>query len=120
MMSLEAHRSFEKQFSQSQMSGTLSPGWGASWGVGTGYHLKSWRFGATVNWIYEDPIEIRGSFSSVGALERYATSTFSVSYFPNDDWSGAVSYSDQTLIGSPLNTSLGKGFALNLQRRWSR
>lgn len=119
--SLEVHRSLSKNISNSQITGTLKPGWGSNFSLGGGYNVKDYRFGSSISWTYEDPIDVEGpQGTSQGSIERYATAAFTVSYLWNDDWSGTINYSDQTLFGSPLNTSLGRGVALQLQRKWSR
>lgn len=118
--SLEIHKSFSKSVAKNEFEGTLEPGWGGNIGFGAGYNLKSLRIGGNVTWTYEDPIKVVGTTSSPGSLERYATFTISASYLLNDDWAGTLSYSDQTLVGNPVNTSLGKTLAVNIQRRWSR
>lgn len=118
--SLEVHRSFTKSVSNSQTQGTLEPGFGGNLGLGGGYNLAFFRLGGAVTWTYEDPIDIRGNTSSNGLPERYATAVASASYLASDEWAGTLSYSDQTLFGSPVNTSLGKTVALMVQRRWGR
>ena len=118
--SLEAHRGFEKPVSNSQIQGTLQPGFGGSFAIGAGYNTAHWRWGSSISWTYEDPISIRGTPNIDGASERFATATASASYLANDDWAGTLSYADQTLFGSPVNTSLAKSVALQVQRRWGR
>lgn len=118
--SLEIHRSFQKTVSNSQIQGRLEPGYGGTLGLGGGYNTKSWRFGGAMNWVYEDPIHLQSDFPMQGSVERYGTLLASASYMANDDWAGTLSYYDQTLIGNPVNTSLGRGVALQLQRRWAR
>ncbi|MBL7670865.1 MAG: hypothetical protein JNM39_10300 [Bdellovibrionaceae bacterium] len=119
--SLELHRAFEKQVNNSQISGTLKPGFGGNFGVGVGYNLQSFRLGSSLTWTHEDPAVFENSFGvSPGTQERYATGALSASYIPNDDWTGTLSYSDQTLFGDPLNTSLGRALAIQLQHHWQR
>lgn len=120
MTSFEIHRSFEKHYSNSQVSGNLKPGFGGIFSMGGGYNLRSWRYGTAITWTYEDPIRIQGANSGIRPLERYATGTFSLSYMASERWAGTLSYSDQTLFGNPVNTSLGRTLALQLQRRWGR
>ncbi len=121
-VSLEAHRSFGKEVSSSQFSGKLEPGYGGNLGIGLGYNIKDYRFGSSVTWAYEDAVKTSSNSgsSNEGSIERYAAGVLSASYMASDEWSGTFSYSDQTLFGSPVNTSLGKGVALQIQRRWGR
>jgi hypothetical protein len=119
-VSVDAHRSFAKSVDNSSLHARLEPGFGGNWGFGGGYNWRFLRVGTSLIWTYEDPIKIKGSLDSEGSLERYATGVVALSYIPSNEWSAALSYSDQTLFGSPLNTSLGKTVALQVQRRWSR
>lgn len=120
LTSLDVHRSFGKSVSTSQIQGKLKPGWGGNLGLGAGYNTKSLRFGGSLVWTYEDPIALDGPSPSTGSLERYATALASLSFLASPEWSTTVSYSDQTLFGSPVNTSLGRGLQLQVQRRWER
>lgn len=117
---LEIHRSFDKEISGSQMQGTVKPGYGGSFGLGAGYNTALWRFGSSLTWNYEDPIDIEGSLSVKGSIERYATATASASYMIDSELAGTLSYSDQTLIGAPVNTSLARTVSLLVQKRWLR
>lgn len=118
--SLEIHRSFSKSVFNSQIQGSLVPGFGGNLGLGGGYNLHSIRIGGSLTWAYEDPIDVRGIGSSKGFPERHTTALLSASYLTSDEWAGTLSYSDQTLFGSPVNTSLGKSVVLMVQRRWGR
>lgn len=119
--SVEIHKSFEKHVENSSLNGSLRPGFGGNLGLGIGYNLKDYRIGSGVTWTYEDPVDIETSQQVIeGSIERYATAVASLSYLANDDWSGTMTYSDQTLFGNPVNTSLGRGLALQVQRRWGR
>lgn len=120
--SLEIHHSFEKEIQQSYFQGILKPGLGGNLGLGLGYNFKGYRLGSSVNWTYEDPIDSKSRTGLVenGAVERYATAVVSLSYLASTNWTGTFSYSDQTLFGEPVNTSLGKGFSFQFQKRWNR
>jgi hypothetical protein len=117
---IDVHRSFARRFSNSQMSGTLTPGYGGDLGLGAGYNLKDFRIGGAITWTYEDPVDLSGPTSSKGAAQRFATATASLSYLMPDDWAATLTYSDQTLFGSPLNTTLARGVLLLLQKRFPR
>lgn len=99
---------------------SLNPGWGGSLGVGGGYSYKSFRAGANLTWTYEDPIDSEAPQPSKGSAQRFATAALVFSYMPSEEWSGSLSFQDQTLFGAPTNTNLGRGVSLQLQRRWSR
>ena len=119
--SFEFHKSFEKNVNNSTLNGKLVPGFGGSLGVGLGYNFKDYRIGSSLNWAYEDPVDIETNQGRIaGGVERYATAVASLSYLVDPEWSGDLSYSDQTLFGNPMNTSLGRGVAVQVQRRWGR
>lgn len=123
--SIDLHRSFSKPVRNLDMNAEALPGYGGNLAVGLGYNLKDLRFGSSVTWTYEDPIILESknvplTTRSEGTIERYATTQFSISYMANDEWSGTASYTDQTLMGSPINTSLGRGLILQIQKRWMR
>lgn len=117
---LEAHRSFDKRVRTSQLDGTLKPGFGGSVGLGAGYNTASWRFGGSVTWNSEDPVGFEGASALAGAAERSATAALTASFLANDEWAATLSYQDQTWFGDPVNTSLGRGAAVLLQRKWPR
>lgn len=117
---VDLRRSFSRRYEGAATTGRLVPGWGGTAGLGLGYNLGNFRLGPSLNWSYEDPVAVRGTVSSFGIRERYATAQLSASYRYGNEWAGTLSYSDQTLCGSPVNTRLGRGLALMLQRRWLR
>jgi hypothetical protein len=121
-LSLEFHRSFDKNIETSQVSGKVKPGYGSNLGLGLGYNIKDFRIGSGVTWTYEDAVKMssQDGTESSGSIERYATAQANLSYMYSDDLSGTLSYTDQTLFGSPVNTSLGRGIALQLQKKWGR
>lgn len=118
--SIEVHKGFNKTVSNSNLQGTLQPGFGGNFGLGAGYNFKDYRLGSNITWTYEDPIKVDAASISNGTVERYATAALSGSYMYDEEWSGTVSYSDQTLFGNPINTSLGRSLALQIQKRWGR
>jgi hypothetical protein len=120
VLSTETHYSFQKTVDNDQIQGTLKPGWGNNSTVGVGYNTTNFRFGVAASFSYEDPIDIQGQRSSNGLPQRFVTATLMASYLASDDWAGTLSYADQTLLGSPVNTSLSKTISIQVQRRWSR
>jgi len=118
--SMDAHRSFGKEYRNAQASGRLDPGYGGNLGLGAGYSFADFRLGASLTWTYEDAVSAEGSVSSKGALQRIATATASGSYLFSRQWAATLNYSDQTKFGSPSNTSLGKAVTFLAQRRWER
>lgn len=119
-LSAEWHQAFPKPVSNSQMIGNIVPGQGGSFSLGTGYNLNQLRLGTSLAWTYEQAINVEGTTTSNGTEQQYATATASCSYLFADSWAGALSYSDQTIFGEPLNTTLSKSVQISLQKRWAR
>lgn len=121
--SIEIHRSFAKFISTSSFSGRLIPGYGGNLAVGAGFNRQNFRFGAAITWTYEDPMDSASRATGLvtqGGAERFATALASLSYSASELWAGTFSISDQRLFGNPVNTSLGRGLTLQIQRRWNR
>ena len=110
----DVHRSFPRRFDNSLR---LVPGFGGNLGFGGGVNFAALRFGAGLNWSYEDAVR---SNLAPGAPQRFATASLSAAYLLPREISGTLTYLDQTLFGHPLNTSLGRGVAFFLQKRWLR
>ncbi len=118
--SFEFHRSLAKDVDNAQIKGRIKPGFGGAWSVGAGYNIRNLRLGSSLQWNYEDAIQVEGNNSSEGSLQRFATGSLSASYLFEEKWSGTLTYADQTLFGNPTNTTLSRSAAIFLQRRWSR
>ncbi len=115
---IEVHRAFEKTVHTSQIDGKIKPGTGGSLAIGSGYNIQNLRLGASATWNYEDAIQVENS--SGASAQRFATASLLASYVFQDSWAGTLSYADQTLLGSPTNTSLSKTLSISVQKRWSR
>lgn len=120
--SFDVHHSFKKEVSNSQFSGQMVPGWGGQTSFGAGLNISEYRIGSSISWTYEDPIQMKFQDGEItnGSLERYATGSLSLSYLANDNWAGTLSYADQSIFGSPQNTSLGRIVSVVIQRKWGR
>jgi hypothetical protein len=116
---IEGHRSFERSYQHTHLQETLHPGYGTDLGIGGGYNLAKLRFGGSITWSYEDPVDVTGTESSNGYAQQFATAALTAGYL-FDDWIASASYMDQTLFGQPLNTTLGRGATVILQRHWFR
>lgn len=122
---LEWHRSFAKRISTSMVQGYVRPGRGSNLGLGFGYNWAMYRAGFSFTRTQEDPIETQfvgepRAVSSWQGQERWDTMALSLSYLQSEQWSWTINYSDQTVFGDPLNTSLGKSVGIQLQHRWAR
>lgn len=119
-LNFDGHRSFARDFENTQFRGTLRPGYGGNAGFGGGWNTAAWRLGVSLTWSYEDPVGVTGTVISPGSPQRFATATATASYLVNELWAGTLTYADQTKFGSPVNTTLGRGITLLVQRRWER
>ena len=117
---VELHRSFARDINTAAFSGELVPGFGAAWSIGSGCNFNDSRIGASLGFNYEDAVETRGSIASLGAPVRFATASLIASQMFAADWAASLTYSDQTLFGSPTNTTLAKTATVTLQRRFQR
>jgi hypothetical protein len=119
----ELHRSFQKKINTSLIQGTVQPGFGHSLGFGAGYNWQDYRTGVSAVQTQEDEAKINSDvtgFNMIQGLERWMTFSASFSYLQDQEWAWSLTYSDQTLLGEPQNTSLGKTILLQLQKRWAR
>jgi hypothetical protein len=119
-LNLEAHYSFPKKVSNKTTKGTVIPGPGGSSSLGGGYNWKSVRLGGLLQAFYESPTDVQGSTSSQGTERHFVSSSLLLSYLFKSNETLVMSYNDQTLFGSPLNTSLSKSVTLFYQKRWQR
>lgn len=117
--SLAAHYSLprEAQFEGENLK--VTPGWSGNFALGGGYSVRSFRVGGGITWNYESPIKVESKDSAAG-LRRFATAVASLSYMWNEDWANTLSYADQTVFGSPTNTTLSQSVIVQVQRRWAR
>lgn len=118
---IEFHRSFAKSINTSQLNGNLKPGNGSKLGLGGGFNLKDYRIGTSITWNQEDSIYFEGDMpNTISNEERFATASLNCSYLKSDSWVLTASYSDQTIFGTPINTSLSQGISIQIQRKWER
>lgn len=114
--SFETHHSFER----SKNSVTQTPGNGSIVGAGAGWNSQFLRVGGSLSWNREEGVRNQSVVVSESAAQQFATATLSLSYLFPDLWAGSLNYSDQTLFGQPMNTSLSKSISVLLQKRWNR
>ncbi len=114
------HYSLPKDIHKKIKSGTVYPSYGGSFALGGGLNFSDLRLGGLINWSYEGPTDVSGTTSSNGELKRFATGSILISYMLPENQSVIGSYSDQTIFGSPYNTSLSKTITLFYQKRWER
>ena len=86
--------------------------------LGGGYSLGDrWRIGASLEAQYQSPMKINDSFTSQKLVwNTGATATLLV----GSDSSVIVGYTDQTLFGPAINTTLARTFSLAFQQRFER
>ena len=118
----EVHRSLPKTVNDPGGAGQLrlTPGFGSSWLIGSGYSVKEFRLGMELSGRTEQATQVSGAKTSPGSIERDVTVSATVGYLFSDNLAGRFSFSEQRLLGSPLNTSLGQMISLSIQNRWAR
>jgi hypothetical protein len=110
-----------RDFETADSSGRLHPGLGGQLSLGAGRRLsRELRLGALLVWEYDDPIKVTGPTPSSGAVERGCSAVASASYDLNGEKTVSFAYTDQSLFGSPTNTSLGRTVSVFFQKRWLR
>ncbi|WP_347359009.1 serine protease spb1 [Bdellovibrio sp.] len=120
--SSEIHKSFERSAEGAAYNGkaTVTPGWGTTQTLGVGWNKGDLRLGSNVSFLYEDAIQIRGDTHSTGQNQKHFTWGFSGSYMLSQESALTVGYSDQSLLGNPVNSTLSNTFSLSYQQRWQR
>lgn len=118
----EAHYSLKKNSSNTAFNGELRPGLGGQFSIGAGFNTEDFRFGSSIAWTYADAIKLKTVTEEklVQGIEKYATAALTLSRIFSEEWAVSASFTDQTLFGEPINTSLGRGVSVQLQRRWGR
>ncbi len=119
-INLELHRSLEKDVSNSEFQGKVIPGYGLTYSVGLGYNWGNFRFGHSISWTQEDPVNSSGTLTSVAKEQRVATGSLSLGYLIQEYFSSSLTYSDQAWYGDPSNTALNKMVLLSFQKSWPR
>jgi hypothetical protein len=116
----EVHYSFPKNIDSPNLTGRVTPGFGANLSLGAGVSYKDLRIGNLVTWTYESPVEVTGNTESKGNLKRFTGLGFLISYMLTSQDSFTLNYTDQSLLGSPYNTTLNQSLSFLYQHRLSR
>lgn len=104
----------QKKFSRDN----LLPGFGFQTEISVSRSLfENWRAGLKIGYFYEDPL---ATSEGVSAAQKSWPFTLSATYLMSQDSSLTLSYTDQTLFGSPVNTVLAQTFAASFTQRWPR
>ena len=117
---IEMHRSFSKVVNINGEYGNINPGFGSSLNVGAGYSRGAYRLGTSVIWTQEDGVTTDGAVQSTAEEQKYASGSLSLSYLTANLSAFSLTYSDQTLFGTPNNTTLSQSVTLSYQKRWAR
>lgn len=121
----ELHYSFSRAFTPDFQAAEIQAGsnWGGSFALGVGLSpgAGDFRVGLRVQPIYESPRDVTSAAGlSVTSEQLSWNSTLEATYMAGVRWSINAAYTDQTLLGPAINTSLSRIFALALQHRWQR
>lgn len=120
LLGFELHRSLARSVNNSTFNGRVIPGMGHSVSFGGGYSWSDLRLGATATTVEEAAIRSEGSIESQGAPQSFVNFALQMSYLFANSMAATMTYSDQTLLGNPMNASLEKSFGIAIQKRWSR
>lgn len=120
----EFHASFARSFQDASGNEMrVHPGPGASTELSGGYHFSRipLRLGLRFQpvWNASRTIEIDGG-QTRSSDQWVWNAGLDLTYSINPEWSAGAAYTDQTLFGPAINTTLSRVFALNFQRRWPR
>lgn len=119
----EIHRSFGRHFGSNLTFTEVGAGWGGSLSVGVGVSpgAGNFRIGLRIQPQYDSPKDAKteASTSRTGYQVVWNTA-LEASYLVAAAWTLNATYTDQTLLGPAVNTSLSRTFALGFQRRWER
>lgn len=116
----ELHKSFEKKVESAQFQGVVRPNLGESLGFNFGVSFKKFRGGLGLIFVHEESIAVQGSVNSDGSPQESATGSISVGYELADSMVTNISFSDQTLFGSPTNTTLSRAILVSFTKKWAR
>lgn len=119
----EVHYSFARQFTPPGGAEPYQviPGWGGSLALGLGWNADAIRAGFRIQPVYEQPRSILATSSSSRTSYQLTWDTgLDLSYLLNESWTVSCAYSDQTILGPAVNTTLSRTFSLSLLHRWLR
>ena len=122
----EVHYSFARSFQEDAGGDTLtvSPGFGGSLELDLGFSIPlggNFRIGARLQPMLGASKRVSSNIGeTVSSYQLSWDSVLEVSYLIATEWSATASYTDQTLMGPAVNSTLSRSFALALQHRWPR
>ena len=120
----EAHYSLPKTFSDGSGSALrVRPGFGASADLGLGYNFVGlpFRLGVRLQPVWNQARAIAMDGMNPRSSDQWVWNAgFDFSYLVSEQWSTTASYTDQTLLGPAVNTTLSRTVALSFQRRFPR
>lgn len=121
----EMHYAFTRTFTDPTTGGpfTISPGLGASFALGLGYSPGggNFRIGARVQPMWGDRKTVNTAQGErLTAYQLSWDAALELGYLIATDWSLTASYTDQTLLGPAVNSTLGRTFSVAVQHRWER
>lgn len=120
----EAHWTFSRKFESSSSGITeTGSGWGGSFALGIGVSPGSgdFRVGFRIQPVYESGKNVSSSGTSQRTSYQLSWNTaLEATYLIDTVWSLNAQYTDQTLLGPAVNTTLSRTFALGILHRWER
>lgn len=90
--------------------------------VGLSHSIKKWNMGMGISNFSSQSIETEDSSGNkfIAGPEKYTDLSISIGYDIDNEQLVQISYVDQTILGTPLNTSLSKTISMQYTYRYSR
>lgn len=120
LLSIEAHHSFSRDYTNAAGTFHLSPGWGASGSLGAGWSPGNLRIGLSVSPQWEQGVVTTGAVSALSSPQRSWTASAQLSYMIETTLSASLIYADQTWLGGAQNSALNRSLFVRIQKRWER
>lgn len=119
---IDLHHYFDQSItSPTSDSVKVHHGLGGQFNIGAGYNWSKELLGFQMGWVYEDRISVKNQLiNDSGFVEKYGQVSINYAYMLTDVTGFSVGYTDQTLLGSPENTSLSKTLSFQYTQRWTR
>ncbi|MEZ4752392.1 MAG: hypothetical protein R3B54_17695 [Bdellovibrionota bacterium] len=120
LLSVEAHHSFARDYSNAAGTFHLNPGWGASGSLGAGWSPGNLRLGLSVSPQWEQGVLTTGAVNARSSSQQSWTASAQLSYMIETTLSASLIYSDQTWLGGAQNSALNRSLFVRIQKRWER
>ncbi len=114
--------SFTRTFEKTDETIKVKPGFGGNVLFGIGYNFLDYRVGLRITPNYNQFKRIQSSVTgeTISRYQMNIDTGLDFAYLFNQVYSLSISYTDQTILGPAVNTTLSRTVALNFQKRWEK